>query len=100
MAMSRSFGGTPFIPRPPIAISPALAISSPAMIASSVDLPQPEGPTSTVNSPSSMSRLTFFSTSTGPNRLDTPRTANPAIPTPYRTAPAVRPRMKYLPPNR
>src|ERR1700727_519287 len=50
------------------------------MIANNVDLPQPDGPTRTVNSPSSMSRLTFLSTSTGPNRLEMPRTVNPAIP--------------------
>jgi hypothetical protein len=32
--------------------------SSPAIILSSVDFPQPDGPTSTMNSPSSMRRLT------------------------------------------
>ena len=35
------------------------------MMFSSVDLPQPDGPTSTVNSPLSMSRSMPFSTSTG-----------------------------------
>ena len=52
MAMSRSFGGTVFTTRPPIAISPPVMFSSPASMRSSVDLPQPEGPTSTTNSPS------------------------------------------------
>jgi hypothetical protein len=43
--------------RPPAdATSPSVVSSSPAIMRSSVDLPQPEGPTSTQNSPSSMSR--------------------------------------------
>ena len=33
---------------------------------SSVDLPQPDGPSSTMNSPSAMSRLSRFSTLTLP----------------------------------
>src|SRR4051812_21090654 len=80
MAMSRSLAGTSFILRPPISISPLVAVSSPAMIASNVDLPQPEGPTRTVNSPLSISRLTSFRTSTGPNRLETRRTVNADMP--------------------
>ena len=43
--------------RPSIDISPPLISSSPASMRSSVDLPQPEGPTSTTNSPSLMSKL-------------------------------------------
>ena len=43
-------------PRPPIAISPAVDVSSPAIMRSVVDLPQPDGPTRTTNSPSAMSR--------------------------------------------
>ena len=38
--------------RPSMRISPAEISSSPAIMRSSVDLPQPEGPTSTTNSPS------------------------------------------------
>ena len=38
--------------RPPIAISPPVTVSRPAIMLSSVDLPQPDGPTSTRNSPS------------------------------------------------
>ena len=38
---------------PSMAISPDVGRSSPAMVRSSVDLPQPEGPTKTTNSPSS-----------------------------------------------
>ena len=52
--MSRSFGGTRLTTVPPIAISPSLISSSPAIIRSSVDLPQPDGPTSTQNSPSAI----------------------------------------------
>ena len=56
--MSRSLGGTVFTTLPPIAISPAVMFSSPASMRSNVDLPQPEGPTRTTNSPSAMSTLT------------------------------------------
>ncbi len=52
--MLRSAGRTPIIERPLIAISPEVISSSPAIMLSSVDLPQPEGPTSTRNSPSSI----------------------------------------------
>ena len=40
-----------------MAISPPLISSRPASIRSKVDLPHPEGPTSTTNSPSEMSKL-------------------------------------------
>ena len=36
-------------------MSPAVMFSSPAIIRSKVDFPQPEGPTSTTNSPSTNS---------------------------------------------
>src|SRR5450830_1169584 len=45
-----------------IAISPPLISSSPHNMRSKVDLPQPEGPTSTTNSPSLISRLRSAST--------------------------------------
>ena len=52
MASPRSEAGT-FVTRwPSIRISPPLTCSRPAMMRSSVDLPQPEGPTNTTNSPS------------------------------------------------
>ena len=38
-----------------IKISPSVTVSKPAIILSKVDLPQPEGPTITINSPSLMS---------------------------------------------
>ena len=56
MAMSRSAGSIWLTMRPPISISPEVMVSSPATIRSSVDLPQPEGPTSTQNWPSPTSK--------------------------------------------
>ena len=56
MAMPRSAGATSLTSLPSMARSPAVMSSSPAIIRSSVDLPQPEGPTNTTNSPSLMSQ--------------------------------------------
>src|ERR1019366_8419098 len=56
MAMSRSAGSIALTMRPPMSMSPPLTVSSPATMRSSVDLPQPEGPTSTQNWPSATSR--------------------------------------------
>src|SRR5215213_10018642 len=41
-------------------MSPLVMSSRPTIIRSSVDLPQPDGPTRIMNSPSAMSRLTSF----------------------------------------
>ncbi len=41
--MSRSFGGTLFTTRSPMAISPPVMFSSPAIMRRSVDFPQPDG---------------------------------------------------------
>src|SRR5215510_9012150 len=54
-------------------ISPAVCSSRPAMIRSSVDLPEPEGPTSARNSPSLTSMLTDWSAAVAPNDLLTLR---------------------------
>src|SRR6478735_2506395 len=54
--MSRSFGGRSFTTSSPMRSSPSVTVSSPATIRRAVDLPQPEGPTSTSISPSSMTR--------------------------------------------
>ena len=62
MAMSRSAGSRSFTTRPPMEISPPLISSRPATMRSSVDLPQPEGPTITTNSPWAMSALTPWMT--------------------------------------
>ena len=48
----------------PIKISPEVISSRPAIILSIVDFPQPEGPTSTINSLSLTSRFIFFTIST------------------------------------
>src|SRR5215207_2138180 len=60
-------------------ISPAVMISSPAIIARRVDFPQPDGPTSTTNSPASTSRLMPLSTSTAPKLLLTFLTLSDAM---------------------
>ena len=53
---------------PPMTSSPAVTSSRPAIIRSRVDLPQPDGPTSTRSSPSATSRSTS-STATTPVRV-------------------------------
>src|SRR5579864_2782797 len=54
--MSRSRGGRSFTTRSPIATSPLVMSSSPAIIRKAVVFPQPDGPTRQTNSPSAMSR--------------------------------------------
>src|SRR5215469_4435619 len=56
MAMSRSLGGTKVTSRSPISTRPPSSGSSPASMRRAVVLPDPDGPTSTMNSPSLMSR--------------------------------------------
>src|ERR1700761_2888626 len=60
-------------------MSPAETSSSPATMRSVVDLPQPDGPTSTTNSLSGMSRLMLRTASTSSKRLVTLRNATSAI---------------------
>src|SRR5438093_6490304 len=79
MAMSRSFGATPLTTRSPIAIRPPEISSSPAIIRRSVDLPQPEGPTNTQNSPSSTPMSTPCTTSVEPKLLRTPERVTDAM---------------------
>src|SRR6266567_4160490 len=55
--MSRSLGGRSLTTWAPIEIVPEVISSSPAIERNAVDLPQPDGPTRTMNSPSAMSRL-------------------------------------------
>src|SRR5690349_5607954 len=57
MATSRSFGERSLTVSPSIFSSPLEMSSSPAIIRSAVDLPQPDGPTRIMNSPSWMSRF-------------------------------------------
>ena len=64
MAMSRFFGSTSFISFPSMYSSPPEISSRPATIRSVVDLPQPEGPTRTMNSLSLISRLNSWTAMT------------------------------------
>src|SRR5947209_8468316 len=56
--MSRRFGSTSVTSRPPMRMAPSVTSSSPAMQRNNVVFPQPDGPTSTMNSPSSIVRST------------------------------------------
>src|ERR1700676_5002705 len=80
MAMSRSFGGRSSTAKPPIRIVPPVAVSRPAISLRRVDFPQPEGPTRTMNSPSSMVRSMPWRTFTVPNALRTPLISIEAMP--------------------
>src|SRR6186713_410902 len=60
-------------------ISPAVMFSSPAIMRSSVDLPQPDGPTNTTNSPSLMLTDTPWMTAVEPNDLRTSRMTTDAM---------------------
>ena len=77
----------PLTTRPSTLIRPAVAGRSPAMMRSSVDLPQPDGPTTATSSPPSTLNVMSRSASTGPE------SARYVIPTPSRTinASAARP---------
>src|SRR5262245_42740136 len=79
MATSRSFGGTLLTMRSPMRISPAVMFSSPAIIRSNVDLPHPEGPTRTTNSPSRIEMSTPWITAVAPKAFRTSRIATEAI---------------------
>src|SRR5580698_8458378 len=80
MAMSRSRGGTSLTTSPAIRISPPVISSRPAIMRKVVDLPQPEGPTSTTNSWSAMSRSMPFTACTPPSySLTTLRTETSAL---------------------
>src|SRR3954468_15064780 len=58
MARLRSLGALSLTFSPPMSRSPPVMSSRPTIMRSSVDFPQPEGPTRIMNSPSAMSRLT------------------------------------------
>ena len=61
----------PHMTVPPMAMVPSLISSRPAIMRSSVDLPQPDGPTRTQNSPSATLISMPWITSVGPKRLRT-----------------------------
>ncbi len=82
--MSRLRGGSRVTTRSLIRISPLVTGSNPATIRSAVVLPQPDGPTSTRNSPGSTSRLSSLTATTPPgkclvtaSRLMVPVTTSP-----------------------
>src|SRR5579863_1477933 len=79
MATSRSLGRISLTTSPSISIVPSSTSSSPAIVLSNVLLPQPDGPTNTVNSPSGMSRSIPRTACTGPNRLCSALTLTVAI---------------------
>ena len=62
--MSRSIGGRSLTTLSSIEISPEVMLSSPATMRRVVVLPQPDGPTSTTNSWSWMSRFTSLTACT------------------------------------
>src|SRR5215472_8900912 len=80
MAMSRSWASSSLTRRPPMRISPSLISSRPATMRNAVVLPQPEGPTKIMNSPSRMARLRSSTAVTPPGkRLKTRSNSIPAI---------------------
>ncbi|MHC2523904.1 hypothetical protein ACVIEM_000989 [Rhizobium leguminosarum] len=71
MARPRSDGAFSVASLPSMTILPPETSSSPAISRSSVDLPQPDGPTKTTNSPSLMSRSIEGMTLASPKTLET-----------------------------
>ena len=71
MAMPRCEGSASFTFAPSMNSSPEVMSSSPAMRRSSVDFPQPDGPTKTTKSPWAMSRSTSRITIMSPNAFPT-----------------------------
>src|SRR5262245_16221089 len=79
MAMPRCAGGRSLTTSPSKVMVPPVTSSRPAMRRSNVDFPQPEGPTTTTNSPEPMSRFTSLITSVVPNAFLTPLSVRPTI---------------------
>ena len=67
MAMSRSLAGTAFTTRPSMLTRPEVIGSSPAIMRSAVDLPQPDGPSRTMNSPSATARSRSWTAGSPPS---------------------------------
>ena len=59
---------------------PASGCSKPAITRSSVVLPQPDGPSTAISSPRSISRFSSRTASIAPNDFDSPRTRTWLIP--------------------
>jgi hypothetical protein len=80
MPSPRSRGSRSLTTRPSMRISPALGSMKPAIMRKVVVLPQPDGPTSTTNSPSSMVRPRLRTATTLPNALLRPTSSMRATP--------------------
>ncbi|SCM75769.1 hypothetical protein KL86PLE_30216 [uncultured Pleomorphomonas sp.] len=78
MATPRSEGGVSVTSAPSMAMRPEVVSSRPAISRSKVDLPQPDGPTKTTNSPLSTSRSTEWMTASSPKLLPTLSSFSPA----------------------
>src|SRR3954451_11232704 len=79
MARPRSEAGRPVTSCPSMAMLPPLTVSRPAMMRSRVDLPQPDGPTKTTNSPSATLRSTAWITVIDPKVFLMPLSVSSAI---------------------
>src|SRR6185437_195024 len=77
--MPRARGGMSLTTLPSMMTSPVVCLSSPAMMRRKVVLPQPEGPSSTMNSPSETDRLIPLTAATPPNSFFTSRVEIAAI---------------------
>ncbi len=95
MDRPRLAGGWPVMSTPSMVMMPPLTSSRPAISRSSVDLPQPDGPTNTTNSPSRMSRSTSLMTGWPAKCLETCRRLMRPMMFSYFTAPNVRPRTSW-----
>src|SRR5262245_5576425 len=85
--MSRSRGDRSVTSSSPRTTRPLDTCSSPAIIRRSVVFPHPDGPTSTMNSPSAISRLTSSTAFTPPSKtLDTCSTLTPPSVNGHRSA--------------
>src|SRR5436190_8256635 len=82
--MSRSLGSRSLTSRSPIWMSPLVIGMRPATRLSVVVLPQPDGPTSATNSPSSIVNDTLLTARTDPYRLTTSSNTTLAIDHPTR----------------
>jgi hypothetical protein len=74
MFTGRRYGGNCARSSPSIRILPDVTGSKPASMRSSVDLPQPELPSSANSSPFLTDRLTFLTATVSPNFLTTSMT--------------------------
>src|SRR5258708_8284594 len=78
MPILRRRGGWRVTSTPSISTAPRLGRVKPAIMRKVVVLPQPDGPSSTTNSPGATSMLTSSTAASAPNALLTPHSATPA----------------------